>query len=72
MTTVTIREEPIELFKVLKLEGTVSGGGEAKALIANGEVRVNGEVESRKRKKIYQGDVVTYLGQQVRVLLESE
>jgi ribosome-associated protein len=67
MDTVGIRAEPIELFKVLKLDGVVSGGGEAKLLIADGQVRVNGEVETRKRKKISHGDVVAYLNRKIRV-----
>jgi len=67
MDTVTIRAEPIDLFKVLKLDGVVSGGGEAKLLIADGQVRVNGEVETRKRKKISHGDVVAYLNREIRV-----
>ncbi len=67
MRTITVRAEPIELFKVLKLDGEVSGGGQAKLLIADGQVRVNGEVETRKRKKIFSGDVVTYLEREIRV-----
>lgn len=65
--SIPIQAEPIELFKVLKLDNIVSGGGEAKMLIADGQVCVNGEVETRKRKKIYQGDVITYLDRKVRV-----
>ena len=43
---------------MLKLAGLVLNGGEAKALIADGLVRVNGEVELRKRRKMAVGDVV--------------
>lgn len=67
MKTITVRAEPIDLFKVLKLDGEVSGGGQAKLLIADGQVRVNGEVETRKRKKIFNGDVVNYLEREIRV-----
>ena len=69
---VKIREEPIDLVKLLKLDHQVSGGGEAKILLAEGGVRLNGEVETRKRKKVYQGDVVEYRGRVVRVLVSKD
>lgn len=50
--------EPINLTQVLKRAGLVSNGGEAKALISEGFVKVNGEVEFRKRRKMAVGDVV--------------
>jgi ribosome-associated protein len=46
-----IKTDIIELYKVLKAEGLVSSGGEAKLVIADGQVSVNGKVETRKRKK---------------------
>ena len=64
-----ITEEPIELYKILKIENLVSGGGEAKMLIAEGYVLLNGEVETRKRKKVVDGDVVEFNGEQVLVKL---
>jgi ribosome-associated protein len=54
----TVGEAPINLTQVLKLAGWVSNGGEAKALIGDGQVRVNGEVELRKRRKMVVGDRV--------------
>ena len=45
-----IKTDTIELYKVLKAQGLVSSGGEAKHVIADGQVSVNGEVETRKRK----------------------
>jgi ribosome-associated protein len=54
--------QPINLTQVLKLAGWVMNGGEAKALIAEGHVRVNGEVELRKRRKMAVGDVVEIEG----------
>ena len=53
-----IGERPINLTQVLKLSGSVLSGGEAKTLIALGRVRVNGEVEFRKRRQMIAGDVV--------------
>ena len=55
-------DKPINLTQVLKLAGLVMNGGEAKALISEGQVRVNGEVELRKRRKMALGDVVQIEG----------
>jgi ribosome-associated protein len=60
MRTVIISVEPVELFKILKFEGLVSSGGEAKLVIGNGLVSVNGAVETRKRKKIVSGDIIEF------------
>ncbi len=58
----SVGDRPINLTQVLKLAGWVMHGGEAKALIADGMVRVNGEVETRKRKQMAVGDVVMLEG----------
>ena len=63
MKTIEITEEPVELYKILKFEGLVPSGGEAKAIITNGQVRVNGETETRKRKKIVSGDTIEFNGE---------
>jgi len=55
---VKIKKVPVELCKILKFENLASSGGEAKFLIADGFVKVNGRVETRKRKKIYPGDII--------------
>ncbi len=59
MNTIQINREPVELYKILKFEGLASSGGEAKMLIDQGEVQVNGAVELQRRKKIRGGDRVT-------------
>ncbi len=59
--------EFIELNKLLKITGLVGTGGEANTFIVNGEVMVNGAVEIQKRKKIRDGDVVEFQGQQVKI-----
>jgi len=64
MRTVEITREPVELYKILKFEGMVASGGEAKLVIADGYVLVNGEVETRKRKKIVSGDIIEF-GQEI-------
>jgi ribosome-associated protein len=51
-------DRPINLTQALKLAGYVQSGGEAKAVISGGAVRVNGEIELRKRRKLNAGDVV--------------
>lgn len=60
MREVEINQEPVELYKILKFEGVVASGGEAKLMIDEGLVRVNGEVETRKRKKIFSGDTIEF------------
>jgi len=60
MKEVQIIKEPVELYKILKFEGLVSSGGEAKSIITDGQVRLNGEVETRKRKKIVSGDIIEF------------
>lgn len=71
-TLVEINQEPIELYKVLKIGNLVFGGGEAKQVIAEGYVAVNGEVETRKRKKIYTGDLVYFNEQYLQVALRGQ
>lgn len=66
---IEIDREPVELYKILKFEAIATSGGEAKALIAAGEVTVNGELETRKRRKMMSGDVLALGGQQFRLKL---
>ena len=67
MKILEISQEPIELYKILKFENLVSSGGEAKFVIAEGQVLVNGKVETRKRKKIVSGDMVEFRKEKIRV-----
>lgn len=62
-TVVTVREEPIEMCQLLKFAGLTDSGGEAKQVIAEGQVLFNGVVETQKRKKVRAGDRVTYKGE---------
>jgi ribosome-associated protein len=61
---------PVELHKILKFENLAASGGEAKHMIAEGRVRVNGQIETRKQKKIYPGDVIETGG--CRLEMETE
>ena len=71
MTIVEITSEPVELYKILKFEGIVSSGAEAKLVIADGQVLVNNEIETRKRKKINSGDIIEYDDIKMKVQLSS-
>ncbi|NLG49303.1 MAG: RNA-binding S4 domain-containing protein [Chloroflexi bacterium] len=68
-----MEEEPtIRLDQFMKLVGMVRSGGEAKHLIQDGEVLVNGEVETRRSKKLHAGDRVTLGDYEAVVELEDE
>lgn len=54
-----LKEKYIELYKLLKVMNIVSSGAEAKNKIANGEVLVNNEIETRKRYKVLSRDIIT-------------
>lgn len=71
MRDVEINKEPVELYKILKFEGLAGSGAEAKALVANGQVRVNGVVETQKRKKIVGGDVIEFDSDTLHIKLAS-
>jgi ribosome-associated protein len=64
---VAVRTGEIRLDQFLKLAQAVSAGGEAKIRIQAGEVKVNGEVESRRGRKLHGGDVVELEGGSFRV-----
>jgi ribosome-associated protein len=55
-------DEPLRLDHFLKLHGLSESGGHAKAMIQGGEVKLNGEVETRRRKKLAIGDIVEVFG----------
>jgi len=69
MREVRINSEPVELYKILKFENLVMSGGEAKHVIVEGMVTLNGEIETRKRKKIFAGDTIEFGGQVLRIVV---
>jgi ribosome-associated protein len=69
-TDVPVRDDMIRLGQFLKLANLVESGGEAKPLIAEGSVTVNGEVETRRGRQLVSGDVVAVGGQSARVVSE--
>ena len=66
---VIISKQPVELYKILKFQSMASSGGEAKSVIAEGRVLVNGAVETRKRKKIVSGDIIEFNNERIRIEL---
>ncbi len=69
MQSIEISKEPVELYKILKFEGLVPSGGEAKLVISNGMVLLNGKVETQKRKKIISGDIIEFANEKFRINL---
>ena len=67
MTDITITTEFIKLQDLLKLAALTSTGGEAKIMIQEGEVSVNGEVCTMRGKKIRPGDTVAFDGKELSV-----
>jgi len=65
---VVLDTEPVELYKILKFESLASSGGEAKVLIDEGLVRVNGEPEFRRRRKIVSQDIIEFDGVVLRMI----
>ena len=67
MESIKIKDEYIKLGQALKLAGLVDSGIEAKEVIQNGEVLVNGEVDTRRGKKLVPGDTFTFQDKTVKV-----
>ena len=67
MYTIKLREEYIKLGQALKAAGLVSSGIEAKEVIMDGLVKGNGEVDTRRGKKLYDGDTVSYDGEDIKI-----
>lgn len=64
---ITLKDEFIKLGQALKAAGLLESGAEAKEVIQEGKVLVNGEVESRRGKKLYAGDLVTFNGEEIKI-----
>ena len=71
LRSVEINSEPVELYKILKFEGMVTSGGQAKAVVAAGQVLVNGKVETQKRKKIVGGDTIEFNNEKIGIKLAA-
>jgi len=64
---VPISDESIRLGQFLKLANLIDSGADAKSAVGSGEVRVNGQVETRRGRQLRRGDVVGLAGQSARV-----
>lgn len=67
METIKLRDEYIKLGQALKAAGYVENGADAKNVIVNGFVKVNGEVEYQRGKKLYDGDKVDFSGNKIEI-----
>ena len=68
METIKLRDEFIKLGQALKAANLVEDGVEAKYVIQDGLVTVNGEVDTRRGRKLSDGDVVSYDGQEIKIV----
>lgn len=68
MREIQISGDTIRLGQLLKVAGIADSGGEAKALIAEGRVSVNGEVETRRGRQLHAGDELAAAGQELRLV----
>ncbi|MCI5699695.1 MAG: RNA-binding S4 domain-containing protein [Lachnospiraceae bacterium] len=68
MKEIKLREEYIKLGQALKAADLVSDGVEAKFVILDGLVKVNGETDTRRGRKLYDGDLVFYNGETIKIL----
>ena len=71
MKEILITHEPVELYKILKFEGIFDSGGAAKGVVDEGQVKVNGNVETRRRNKIKSGDLIEVGGEQYKIVLAT-
>ncbi len=67
MEVIKLRDDHIKLGQALKAAGLVESGVMAKEVIGDGQVRVNGETDTRRGRKLYAGDIVTFNGEEIRI-----
>lgn len=67
METVRLKDDYIKLGQALKAAGLVQSGVDAKYAVQGGEVRVNGQTETQRGKKLVAGDIVEYKGDTIRI-----
>ena len=67
MEHITIKDDFIKLGQAMKLAGLADSGLEAKLVIQNGQVKVNGETEYQRGKKLYPGDTLSFEGQEIKI-----
>ena len=67
MEKIKLKEEYIKLGQALKAAGLVESGVEAKEVILDGLVKVNGETDTRRGRKLYAGDIVSFDGEEIKI-----
>ena len=67
MEIIHLRDDFIKLGQALKAAGLVESGVDAKLVIQDGQVRVNGQVETQRGKKLFAGDMVEYAGKTIKI-----
>lgn len=67
MEVIKLRDEYIKLGQALKAAGVVATGADAKEVITEGAVTVNGEVDTRRGRKLYSGDIVVFHGEEIKI-----
>ncbi len=67
MESIKLREEYIKLGQALKAAGMVGSGVDAKFVIQDGLVKLNGSVEVQRGKKLYDGDIIEFDGRQIKI-----
>ena len=67
MEEIVLRDEFIKLGQALKAAGVVDSGVEAKIVITEGQVKVNGVVEIQRGKKLYDGDIISFDGTDIKI-----
>ncbi len=65
---IKLRDEYIKLGQALKAAGVVEDGVEAKYVIQEGQVKVNQEVDTRRGRKLYEGDVISFEGNEIKIV----
>lgn len=68
METIKLRDEYIKLGQAIKAANLVESGVEAKVVIQDGEVKVNGQVEYQRGKKLHDGDIVEYKNMTIKII----
>ncbi len=68
MEVIKLRDEFIKLGQALKAANLVEDGVEAKFVIQDGEVMVNGETDTRRGRKLYDGDIISFHGEEVKIV----
>ncbi len=68
MDKIKLRDDYIKLGQALKAAGLVESGADAKLEIQDGHVKVNGLVETQRGKKLHEGDIISYQGQEVKIV----